>query len=128
MSVTAFVAPGAGSYRRGKFKYGHMGYAFRVCSKGRLTSMSPHGRGCLGRTVPVFKSNKMKRSGRGGREDRIANNTGRGGTTGTMPAGLFSAGRAPLFWGTVLKKFTAKAVRDDTRKHIWHSCSKVPPH
>lgn len=44
-----------------------------------------------------------------------------------MPAGLFGDGRAPLFGGTVLKKFTAKAVRDDTLKHIRHSCSKVPP-
>lgn len=33
-----------------------MGYAFRLCSKGRRPSLSPHGRGRLGGTVPAFKS------------------------------------------------------------------------
>lgn len=62
-----------------------------------------------------------------GREVRITNDIGRGGIMGTMPA-LFLEMEGSSFWGTTLIKITTKVVREDTHKHIWHSCSKVPPH
>lgn len=71
--------------------------------------------------------NEMTRSGRWSRKVHITNDTGRGGITGTMPA-PFLVMEGSSFWGTALIKTSTKVVREDTHKHVWHSCSKVPPH